>query len=239
MTVIRPHCRLHFTAADVDFILAAVGKLPTDVEALRQLLADDASRDLLLDSPGLYQAILEARGCLTISPHLYFYVLVRHALREAEVPSREVADYVAELLTEFTRTDRTRARLPGDVQPMDYFFEMLAALPRADERHAFALRTHIGNQALYYSGLFNERIAQRARRRGFPDISYYEGLGEASFAAASHDRWANRLGLARLFALLAASFHKTRLALNDLSDRLMSLGDNSAHFDRMLIHPAS
>ncbi|MFO1459936.1 MAG: hypothetical protein U1G08_11045 [Verrucomicrobiota bacterium] len=239
MTVIRPHCRLHFTADDVDFILAAIGKRPTDVDALRQLLADDESRDLLLDSPGLFQSILEFRGCLTISPHLYFYVLVRHALREVEVSSREVADYVAELLTEFTRTERTRARLPGDAEPMDYFFEMLSALPRADERHAFALRTHIGNQALYYSGLFNERIVHRARRRGFPDISYYEGLGEASFAAASHDRWASRLGLASLFALLAASFHKTRLALNGISERLMSLGDNSTHVDRVLIQVAT
>jgi hypothetical protein len=237
MTVIHPHCRLHFTAADVDFILAAIGKRSTDSEALRQLLADDESRDLLLDRPELYRAVLDSRTCLTISPHLYFYVLVRHVLREAQVGSREVADYVAELLAVFTRTERTRARLPGDTEPMDYFFEMLAALPRADERHAFALRTHIGNQALYYSGLFNERIAQRARRRGFPDVAYYEGLGEACFAAASHDRWADRLGLARLLALLAERFHETRLALNGLAERLVSLGDDSARFDRMLIQP--
>ncbi|MBX3732288.1 MAG: hypothetical protein KF791_06800 [Verrucomicrobiae bacterium] len=235
MTVIRPHCRLHFTAADVEFILAAIGRRASDSGALRQLLADDTSRDQLLDSPDLCRAVLEGAGCLTISPHLYFYVLVRHALREAGVESREVADYVAELLAEFMWTERTRARLPGEPQPLDYFYEMLAALPRVDERQAFALRTHIGNQALYYSGLFNERIAQRARRRGFPDIGYYEGLGEASFAAASHDRWALRLGLAEVFALLAAGFHRTRLALNDLAERLVSLGDDGSRYDRLLI----
>jgi len=235
MTVIRPHCRLHFTAADVSFILAALGRRPSDLDALRQLLADDASRDQLLDSPVLYQAVLDGTGCLTISPHLYFYVLVRHVLRSAGVEQREIADYVAELLAEFTRTERTRARLPGEPQPLEYFYEMLAALPRAEERQAFALRTHIGNQALYYSGLFNERIALRARRKGFPDIGYYEGIGEANFAAASHDRWAARLGLSELLALLAAAFHRTRMALNDLAERLLSLGDDGARHDRLLI----
>ena len=239
MIVIRPHCRAHFTAADVDFILKAIGRRPEDTESLRQLLADDASRDQLLDSPELYRAILESTGCLAISPHLYFYVLVRQTLRNAGLSSRELADYVSELLAEFTRTERTRARLPGDPQPMDYFHEMLAAIPRADDRNAFALRTHIGNQALYYSGLFNERIAQRARRRGFPDVSYYEGLGEASFAAASHDRWASRLGLADLLALLADCFHRTRLALNQVADRLVSLGHDAHRMDHLLITPHS
>lgn len=239
MTVIRPHCRAHFTASDVTFILEALGRHPSDLDALRQLLADDASRDLLLDSPALYTAVLEGAGCLSISPHLYFYVLVRHVLLEAGVQHREVADYVAEVLAEFTRTDRTRARLPGEPQPLEYFYEMLAALPRVDPRQAFALRTHIGNQALYYSGLFNERIAQRARRKGFPDVGYYEGIGEANFAAASQDRWAARLGLSELLALLAAAFHRTRMALNELAERLLSLGDDGARYDRLLIRAAA
>jgi len=238
MIVIRPHCRLHFTAADVDFILKAVGRSPQDYTALRELLTDDASRDLLLDRPELYRAVLESTGCLTISPHLYFYVLVRHALQDGGVPNREVADYVAELLAAFTRTEQTRARLPGESQPLDYFVEMLEGMQRADARNAFALRAHMGNQALYYSGLFNERIDHRARQRGFPGIAYYEGLGEASFAAASHDRWAARLGLAELFALLSHCFHRARLALNSMSDRLVSLGDGGHHYDRLLITPA-
>lgn len=237
MIVIRPHCRLHFTAADVDFILKAVGRSPQDSTALRQLLTDDESRDLLLDSPELYRAVLESTGCLTISPHLYFYVLVRRALREGGVPNREVADYVAELLAAFTRTEQTRARLPGECQPLDYFFEMLEGVQRADARNAFALRAHMGNQALYYAGLFNERIDHRARRRGFPGIAYYEGLGEASFAAASHDRWAARLGLSELFALLAHSFHRARLALNSVADRLVSLGDGGHRIEPLLISP--
>ena len=41
------------------------------------LLADEETRDRILDHDVLYQAVLERAGCLAISEHLYFYVLVR------------------------------------------------------------------------------------------------------------------------------------------------------------------
>jgi len=235
MNFIRPHCRLHLTAADVDFILSTLGRSPGDAAALRDLLTDEGSRDGLLDQPVLYRAVLEGSGCLAISPHLYFYLLVRHALLAAGVKERELADYIAEMLGEFTRTECTRARLPGDPSPLDYFYEMLAALPRLEPRQAFALRLHMGNQALYHAGLFRERIEHRASRKGFPGVDYYERMGQASFAAASHDRWAGRLGLERLLEALAECFHAARLALNDLTERLISLGDGNAGVDRLLV----
>ena len=79
--------------------------------------------------------------------------------------------------------------------------------------------------------------SHRANRQGFPNVGYYEGMGQASFAAASHDRWAKRLGLAELFAKLAELFHQARLALNDLTQRLVSLGEDGARFDHLLIRP--
>jgi hypothetical protein len=65
----------------VDFLLATLGKSPQDTAALRDLLADEATRDQILDDDAIYRAVLERTGCLTISGHLYFYVLVRHSLR--------------------------------------------------------------------------------------------------------------------------------------------------------------
>ncbi len=55
---------------------------------------------------------------------------------EARLPA--VADYVAELLTEFSREERTRCVLRGQLQPMDYFFEMLTALQTAPTPESFA-----------------------------------------------------------------------------------------------------
>jgi hypothetical protein len=238
VNVIRANCRLQFTAADVDFLLTTLGKSPADAAAIRELLLDADTRDQILDDDAIYRAVLEHTGCLTISGHLYFYVLVRRALRAAGIASRAVADYVAELLTEFTRTERTRARLPGEANPLDYFYEMLAALGRANERSAFALQSHMGNQALYYAGLFPERIQTRTRRKGFPDLNYYEQMGRGGFASASRHRLAQHFGLEEVFALLADGFHEARLALNELADRLVSLGDNSAHVERLLIRTA-
>lgn len=238
MNVIRANCRLQFTAADVDFLLVTLGQSPADSAALRELLIDPDTRDQILDDEAIYRAVLERTGCLTISGHLYFYVLVRRALRTAGIASRAVADYVAELLTEFTRTERIRARLPGEANPLDYFYEMLAALGRADARSAFALQSHMGNQALYYAGLFPERIQARTRRKGFPDVNYYEQMGRGGFASAGRHRLAERFGLDEVFALLAECFHEARLALNELTERLVSLGDQNPNVERLLIRTA-
>ena len=108
------------------------------------------------------------------------------------------------------------------------FLEMLAALQTADERTSFSIRAHIGNHSLFLTGVFPRRILQRAEQRGFPGLSYYEGLGRANFRVASDHRLAARYELGPIFAQLAERFHDTRLALNDISDRLFSLGDDRA-----------
>lgn len=109
---------------------------------------------------------------------------------------------------------------------MDYFFEMLAALQSADEPTRFQIRTHIGNQSIFLSGMFPERIRARAERRGFPGLGYFESLGQSSFRAASDHRLARKHGLDDVFATLSERFHETRLALNDMSERLLSVGES-------------
>ncbi|MGD0816101.1 MAG: hypothetical protein ABSA83_21115 [Verrucomicrobiota bacterium] len=225
MRVIHANCRAQFTAGDMDFITAVLGKKKESSGFLVSLLSDVETRDLILDDETLFRALLEQRGCLRVSPHLYFYVLVRHVLRQAGLDDRSVADYVAELLTEFSREERTRCVLRGQLQPMDYFFEMLTALQTADDYTAFCLRAHIGNHSLFFSGVFPDRIRARAERRGFPGLPYYREMGRASFRAASHHRLASEFDLAPIFDTLSARFEPTRLALNDLAERVFSIGD--------------
>jgi hypothetical protein len=224
MRVIQPNCRVQFTAEDIAFIMAVLGK-KEDAASLVALLADPESRDLILDNDLLFRALLEHRGCLSVSGHLYFYVLVRHVLRQSGIEDRAVADYVAEMLTEFSREERPRLVAPGHAQPLDYFFDMLAALQTADDHTAFFIRAHIGNHSLFLSGVFPERIRYRAERRACPNMSYYEELGRMNFRAASNHRLARRYDLAPIFETLSTRFAKTRLALNDLADRIFSLGD--------------
>ncbi len=226
MKVIQPNCRVQFTAGDVDFVVATLGHRAGDAECVTKLLGDPDTRDLILDDDALFRAVLERRGCLTVSAHFYFYILVRTVLRRNGIDDRMVADYVAEILSEYSSMERAQCRVPGQPEPLNYFFEMLLALRDADERRRFEMRAYIGSYALFITGLFPSCIRVRAERRGFPDLKYFEGLGRANFRMASDHRLAQRYELATVFDTLAERFLAARLALNDLSERLVSWDDD-------------
>jgi len=239
MKMIQPNCRVQFAAEDIDFIVSALGGRLGNAECLVKLLADEESRDLILDDDALFHALLERHGCLRVSSHFYFYVLVRHVFLRSDLKDRAVADYVAELLAEFARTERARCVVPGQPNPLDYFFEMLAALQTADDRTSFQIRVHIGNHSLFLSGVFPDRIRFRAEKKGFPDLKYYEAIGRAQYRVARDHRLAQRYELTNILSTLSERFEATRLALNDISDRLFSLGDPNYALDALLITKAT
>src|SRR5437660_9496936 len=106
MKMIQPNCRVQFAAEDRDFILSVLGSKIGTAECLVKLLADEDTRDLILDDDTLFHALLERRGCLKVSSRFYFYILVRHVFRRSDIEDREVADYVAELLAEFASAEQ-------------------------------------------------------------------------------------------------------------------------------------
>ena len=225
MNVIQPNCRMQFTAEDIEFILGVLGPKSSAADSLVKLLADEEARDLILDDESLFRALLEQRGCLRVSTHFYFYVLVRRVFKRSGIEDRQVADYVAEVLAEYSRIENTRCVLRGKPEPLDYFFEMVAALQQVDDRTGFYIRTHIGNHSLFLSGIFPERIRYRAEYKGAPNLKYYEEMGRANFRVASDHRLAHKYDLAAIFGTLSERFRATRLALNDLTEQLFSLGD--------------
>jgi hypothetical protein len=234
MKVIQPNCRIQFTAEDIDFIAEVLRRKTGHAEALVKLLTDPDTRDLILDDDALFHALLEQRGCLRVSHHFYFYVLVRNVLRRAGIDDRSVADYVAEMLAEFSRAENVRCVVPGKPHPLDYFFEMLAALQTADEPTSFYIRTHIGNQALFFAGVFPEHIRYRAEYKGFPGLRYYEGMGRANFRVASDHRLARKYELDSIFDTLSERFEPARKALNDLAERIFTLTDRDQSLDAFL-----
>jgi hypothetical protein len=234
MKMIQPNCRIQFAAEDVDFILSVLGRRIGNAKCLVKLLADEGTRDLILDDEALLHALLERRGCLRVSSRFYFYILVRNVFRQSKIEDRSVADYVAEVLAEFARAERMRCVVPGQNDTFDYFFEMLAALRKADERTSFYIRAHIGNYSLFLSGVFPERIRFRAEARGFPDVKYYDALGRAQYRAAGDHRLAQRYELAPIFNTLSERFETTRLALNDIAERLFSIGGVDYSLENLL-----
>lgn len=235
MKLIQPNCRIQFTAEDLDFIATTLGKNNKDRDIVLDLLRDDDTRDLILDEEQLFRALLEQRGCLRISNRLYFYIIVRNVLRSAGIEDVAVADYMAELLTHYSQSGQMQCTVPGQGGPMDYFFEMLAALNTADDRTQFHIRAHIGNHSLFLSGVFPQRIKYRAEHKGFPDLRYYESLGQSSFRILSDHRLAARYELGPIYSTLAEQFHTAREALNDMTERLVSLGDIDSGWDALLL----
>ena len=234
MKMIQPNCRAQFAAEDIEFILSVLGAKIGTADCLVRLLSDEESRDLILDDEALLHALLARRGCLRVSTRFYFYVLVRHVLRRSDIQDRAVADYVAEVLAEFARSEQARCLVPGQAAPLDYFFEMLAALRTVDDRTRFFLRVHIGNYSLFLSGVFPDRIRSRAEVRGGPDLKYYEGLGRTQYRMASDHRLAHRYEMDGILSTLSERFAATRLALNDIAERLFSLGDTDYSLEALL-----
>ena len=234
MKLIQPNCRVQFAAEDIDFIVSVLGRKLGTAECLVKLLADEETRDLILDDEALFHALLERRGCLRVSSRFYFYILVRNVFRKSDLQDRAVADYVAEVLAQFSQAERARCVVPGQKQPLDYFCDMLAALQTADDRTSFFIRAHIGNHSLFLSGVFPERIRFRAEVRGSPDLSYYEGLGRIHYRMASDHKLAQRYEVADVLSTLAERFQTTRLALNDIADRLFSIGDPNFPVETLL-----
>ena len=234
MKMIQPNCRVQFTAADIDFIVNVLGRRLGNAECLVKLLADEESRDQILDDEALFHELLEQRRCLNVSTRFYFYVLVRHVFKRSDIHERAVADYVAEILAAFSDAKASECVLPGSERPLDYVFEMVSALQTADDRTSFLLRAHIGNYSLFLAGVFPERIRFQAQYRGFPDLGYFEEMGRAQYRIAGEHRLAQRYQLEGVLRTLAERFKTTRCALNDMADRLITIGDANFPLRKML-----
>ena len=225
--MITPNCRERLTAADFDFISRTLAAGRQSSASLAELLTDSETRDSILDNDALFQAILEAGAPLRISPQCYFYILLRHVLKERGISNRETCDYLASLLETFSRTERMRAPCGAGNGTQQYISDLLLALTQASAAQTFLLRAHIGNYTLFITGVFQDRVESRSRRGG-PDMDFFENVGAANYQTAADHPVARQHALTRVFAELGERFHEIRLALNDTAERHLHLDETSA-----------
>ena len=102
LRIVKAECRDRLTSEDFDFIVSTLGSDPIATQSILTLLSDTTTRDQVLDDKSLFRAIIDSPHDLRISPHLYFYVLVRRALLAADIDDRDLSDYVASMLAHFT-----------------------------------------------------------------------------------------------------------------------------------------
>jgi hypothetical protein len=213
--------RRHLTRRDAQLAVRLIAcDSSTELERLEARLADEGI-DALLDDPRLATALLEQRRGALASLPLFMYVMVRHALRRAGEEDRLLADYVTSVLLHFAPRGRAERVAEGDDEVYTTLFELYEDVNDPDARRSFFVRTHLGNYALWVSGLFPDRIEHVRWRRGGPDLQYYEELGRRGFQLAADHRLAEQHGLATLFATAAERFGLLRMALNGVSDSLL------------------
>ena len=181
----------------------------------------DRGLDALLDDPRLLDALREAPQGAVASFPLFAYVVVRHALRRLGEDDRTLADYAAAIVMHFGVRDRAQRISEGDDQLYDSLAQLTSDIMDADSRRSFLVRAHLGNYALWLSGLFPDYIETRRWRRGGPDLDYYEEMGQRGFRLAAGHRLAAEHGLTPLFSAAADRFAVLRMALNAVSDDML------------------
>jgi hypothetical protein len=188
--------------------------------------------DAILDDPRTFNALLSGRQLSSAPPELVFYLLVRHALLEDGVTDRAMADYLAALISAFGREGRAY-HIESEPVEYRYLVDIVAEGDRASGRRAFMLRAHLGEFALWLSGLFPDHIAARVHRRGAPGMDYFEQLGSTGYRMASRFSDAEEIGLSDLYRNCADFFPALRIALNRVADRHLfpATGDR---IDRLL-----
>ena len=213
--------RHQLTRDDAELATRLVARDSGDELSLVQQELGDHGIDAVLDDPRLPGALLRSRqgGCASLP--LFAYVMVRHALRRLGEDDRVLADYLASVFLHFGVRERSLRISPTDDQVYDTLAGLAADLNDPDGRRSFLVRTHLGNYALWVSGFFPDFIEHRRWRRGGPDLSYYEEMGQLGFRAAADHRLADNHGLATLYATAAERFGLLRAALNDVSDALL------------------
>lgn len=225
--MIQPNCRIQFTKSDLDFIVSVLDQDGSSTEHIYYLLSDPDSSDVILDDKRILRAVLEDPACLKISTHLYFYILVRHVLKDAGIADNNLTEYIAEVLGEFGKAEKTTNTMDYMGLSSTYLVDMLKVLENADDKMRFFIQLFIGNYSLFLAGIFPDRIRRRWRYHAAPDITYYERLGRSNYGRASEHRLARKYGLSSILSPLSESFHNIRLALNDLSHRLVFLNSSS------------
>jgi hypothetical protein len=218
--MIRANTRGRLTSADLQLVILLLSRGSAHRRAYLERRLAGEGPDPLLDAPDLLERLLAVRTMLVPSEALFFYVLVRHALRGAGVDDRDLADYLAALLLGFGQRDRAWRVDWNDDQRHRYLVDIMADLAASEGARRFKVMLHLGNYSLWLAGLFPDYIAARHLRKGGPDVGYYDALGRRGFGMASDHALAEEYGLVAVLRTAAERFPSVRAALNGVSDRV-------------------
>jgi hypothetical protein len=222
--MILPRIRNAFDRSDAMGLVELLGGGDPELRRLARERLEESGIDVLLDDPRTAAAVLTDPR-VNLRPALVFYVLVRNAMLEGGVDDRLSADYLASMIMTFGFGNRAWRISDDSGEEFHYLVDLFIRMgEEADSSDAFLLRSHLGNYALWLTGLFPDYVEGRRQRRGAPSYRYYESMGTAGFRSAAATSQAAKLGVDQLLREVATSFSALRVSLNRLSDRYLWRG---------------
>ena len=170
----RPGCWYRFSNTDWNFIRDSLALTQKDRDGIISLLDDPEAVRMILDHPKLFDAMVMPQKAAFLSPELFFFVMVRHALKRVGVDDLEVADYIAVVCADFGLPATAQQQLPTHRLESLYSVDYIEALQNAGPHERFFIHVQCANQFLVLTCLYPDFLHRRAERRGAPDVDFYE-----------------------------------------------------------------
>ncbi|MEC8827076.1 MAG: hypothetical protein VXX36_14965 [Verrucomicrobiota bacterium] len=219
-------CLDRLTPTDFVFIQRALLDDQSHSEALCTLFKDRKSLIALVEHDKLFEAINDNAYPLSISPELYFFVLVRRTLIQAGITELHIADYVAATLASHsTGTPMTGLQPTREDLDFTYHVDFIDEMEGLSNYDRFFLQVQCGNSFMVLTGLFPGFIENRANHRGATQVDYYQEAARCAFKWAAKHPLANEFDLENVYPVLADKFDDTRKALNHLANDYLFLGN--------------
>ena len=158
--------------------------------------------------------------------HQLFTAIVEHNYDEIGVRSAEVQSYVATLLSEFCEIENLYKIKSADGRPLCDVGEMLlesdpvyGTAPSFDRERQ--VRKHIGDYALFFSGMFPESLnGARLRRSRMDSLVDFVRAGKESYYIVSKFEHFEYAKVAPLFRRMSQEFEQLVYGLNQVKNEL-------------------
>jgi hypothetical protein len=198
------------------------------------LLNDPDALDVILDSPSLFDGLMDPDTLAGLTPNVAFYIATRHSLQQVGLHEARLAQYLAAMLHAYSHAPLVDKAESGQPIETAYLIELLRAVKRSAADSRLLIRMHIGNYSLYLTGIFPERLPFRSVSRTTPDFPYFCELGRSTFRAVADDRLAWEFGLDEVCRTISQHYRQVRLALNRMAELPLPFGQPAINHSAML-----
>jgi hypothetical protein len=165
-----------------------------------------------------------------------FHSLVRDCYADGVgIRDQEMTGYIADILTDFTTSDKVYAIRDSNGRPLQTMAEMLAASdPVFGNAWSFSrereVRKHIGDFALFFAGLFPEAVHPTNRSRTSDSFLHMMQAGKESYYVVSQFNVFEFANEAPLFEKLTQKFEGCVYGLHLVRGELEKRKGESAGF---------